>query len=52
MEKCSVKEVRLDFVLNESGSRWLTHEEISNGVIQAIVGAMGTTSLKMSVSSS
>ncbi|SIS62765.1 Rossmann-fold NAD(P)-binding domain-containing protein [Salimicrobium flavidum] len=37
-DNCSVKEVRLGFILSESGWRWLTHEEISGGVIQAITG--------------
>ncbi|MFZ4451080.1 short-chain dehydrogenase [Salibacterium aidingense] len=33
---CHVKEVRLGFIYNGSFSRWLTNEEISDGVIQAI----------------
>lgn len=33
---CHVREVRLGFIYDGISSRWLTHEEISNGVIQAI----------------
>ncbi|WP_042220697.1 Rossmann-fold NAD(P)-binding domain-containing protein [Oceanobacillus manasiensis] len=36
---CTIKEVRLGFKIEEQGSRWLTHGEISNGVIQAIKGS-------------
>ncbi|WP_453993681.1 short-chain dehydrogenase [Bacillus nitroreducens] len=35
-ENCHVKIVQLGFVLDGCTSRWLTHKEISNGVIQAI----------------
>jgi|SRR5690625_1645774 len=35
-EQYSIKEVRLGFIYNDTFSRWLTNEEISNGVIQAI----------------
>lgn len=37
-ENCTVKEVQLGFIFNGTTSRWLTHEEISLGVIQAIKG--------------
>ncbi|MCG3421042.1 hypothetical protein [Oceanobacillus jordanicus] len=38
LPNCTVKEVRLGFKIEEQGSRWLTHGEISDGVIQAIRG--------------
>ncbi|MET3695683.1 hypothetical protein SAMN05877753_102786 [Bacillus oleivorans] len=37
-ENCYVKEVLLGFIYNGTTSRWLTHQEISEGVIQAIQG--------------
>jgi len=37
-ENCQVKEVRLGFVYDGTSSRWLTHEEISDGIIEAIKG--------------
>lgn len=35
-ETCSYQQVQLGFVLDGETSRWLKHEEISNGVIEAI----------------
>lgn len=45
---CELRQVILGFVIVDDGSRWLTHEEISGGVIEAmqsdrgrsVVGAM------------
>ncbi|GAA0451603.1 short-chain dehydrogenase [Alkalibacillus silvisoli] len=34
--QCIYHQVQLGFKLDEEGSRWLTHSEISNGVIEAI----------------
>lgn len=33
---CTYHQVQLGFVIEDSGSRWLTNEEISDGVIRAI----------------
>lgn len=33
---CSLRQVVLGFKVDEGGSRWLTHEEISQGVLEAI----------------
>ncbi|WP_047980581.1 Rossmann-fold NAD(P)-binding domain-containing protein [Ornithinibacillus contaminans] len=33
---CEYRRVYLGFVMEEHGSRWLTHEEIANGVIKVI----------------
>ncbi|MFD2630428.1 short-chain dehydrogenase [Oceanobacillus kapialis] len=38
LPNCTIKEVRLGFKIEAQGSRWLTHGEISDGVIQAIRG--------------
>jgi hypothetical protein len=35
-ENCSYRQVQLGFILDRDTSRWLTHEEISNGVIESI----------------
>jgi hypothetical protein len=35
-DNCSYHQVQLGFILNRDTSRWLTNEEISNGVIEAI----------------
>ncbi len=35
-ENCSYHQIQLGFVMKNNHSRWLTHEEISNGVIEAI----------------
>jgi hypothetical protein len=35
--QCNYRKVYLGFVMEDSGSRWLTHEEIANGVIKQIV---------------
>ncbi|WP_066318936.1 short-chain dehydrogenase [Bacillus sp. FJAT-29814] len=35
-ENCRYRQVQLGFKLDGETSRWLTHEEISNGVIEAI----------------
>ncbi|WP_404456074.1 short-chain dehydrogenase [Virgibacillus necropolis] len=35
-ENCQYRRVYLGFILNDSTSRWLTHKEISDGVIRAI----------------
>ncbi|WP_026907279.1 hypothetical protein [Paucisalibacillus globulus] len=35
-DNCIVKEVQLGFIYNGVSSRWLTHQEISEGVIEAI----------------
>ncbi|MEI3614916.1 short-chain dehydrogenase [Pseudogracilibacillus sp. SO30301A] len=40
---CIIKEVQLGFIYNENTSRWLTHEEISRGTIQAIKGNKNKT---------
>ncbi|ADU31093.1 short-chain dehydrogenase [Evansella cellulosilytica] len=37
-EYCSYYQVQLGFVIENDRSRWLTHEEISKGVIDAIKG--------------
>jgi len=34
--KCNYRKVYLGFVMEDSGSRWLTHGEIANGVIKQI----------------
>ena len=34
--QCNYQKVFLGFVMEESGSRWLTHGEIANGVIKQI----------------
>ncbi|AMQ05578.1 hypothetical protein [Sporosarcina psychrophila] len=34
--KCNYRRVYLGFVMEDSGSRWLTHAEIANGVIKQI----------------
>ncbi len=36
LSKCNYRKVFLGFVMEDSGSRWLTHDEIANGVIQQI----------------
>jgi NAD(P)-dependent dehydrogenase (short-subunit alcohol dehydrogenase family) len=36
-ENCKYRQVQLGFVIEGEQSRWLTHEEISNGVIEAIL---------------
>lgn len=35
-EACEYRRVYLGFVMEDHGSRWLTHEEIANGVIKVI----------------
>lgn len=35
-EKCLYRSIHLGFIIEPNSSRWLTHEEISNGVITAI----------------
>lgn len=35
-ENCSYYQIQLGFILEKDHSRWLTHEEISDGVIEAI----------------
>ncbi|WP_196493885.1 short-chain dehydrogenase [Ornithinibacillus caprae] len=35
-ETCAYRRVYLGFVVEENGSRWLTHDEIANGVIKVI----------------
>ncbi|MDY0406959.1 short-chain dehydrogenase [Virgibacillus sp. 179-BFC.A HS] len=37
-ENCLYREVILGFIIENDTSRWLTHQEISSGVIQAIKG--------------
>lgn len=34
---CLYREVKLGFVIEENHSRWLTHDEICNGVMNAII---------------
>ncbi|MEK5069057.1 short-chain dehydrogenase [Sporosarcina sp. FSL K6-1508] len=34
--RCNYRKIYLGFVIEESGSRWLTHDEIANGVIKQI----------------
>ena len=34
--QCNYRKVFLGFVMEDSGSRWLTHDEIANGVIKQI----------------
>ncbi|WP_197256392.1 hypothetical protein [Paenibacillus dendritiformis] len=46
--KCEYHQVQLGFVLERSGTRWLTRSEIAGGVIEAImrnqaVYTVGTT---------
>ncbi|MEI3605721.1 hypothetical protein SPD48_08450 [Pseudogracilibacillus sp. SE30717A] len=36
-ENCIIKEVKLGFIYDGNSSRWLTHQEISSGTIQAII---------------
>lgn len=42
-KNCNIKEVQLGFIYNGNTSRWLTHEEISKGTIQAIKGNKNKT---------
>ncbi|HLR69857.1 MAG TPA: hypothetical protein VK085_00315 [Pseudogracilibacillus sp.] len=42
-QNCNIKEVQLGFIYNENNSRWLTHEEISEGTIEAIKGNKNKT---------
>lgn len=35
-ENCSYYQIQLGFIIENDHSRWLTHQEISNGVIEAI----------------
>jgi hypothetical protein len=35
-EKCHYHQIQLGFILSDNRSRWLTHDEISNGVITSI----------------
>lgn len=35
-ETCDYLQVQLGFIIEQNRSRWLTHQEISNGVIEAI----------------
>lgn len=42
-DACTLQVVQLGFVIEGTTSRWLTHEEISNGVIEAIKSRKSTT---------
>jgi hypothetical protein len=35
-EKCLYHQIQLGFIISDNRSRWLTHDEISNGVITSI----------------
>lgn len=36
LHNCSYHQIQLGFILNNGKSRWLTHDEISSGVIEAV----------------
>jgi len=40
---CAVHQIQLGFIIENETSRWLTHEEISNGVINSIVSSAKRT---------
>lgn len=38
LEYCEYHQIQLGFVIEQDGSRWLTHHEIASGVIEGMIG--------------